>query len=35
MLVNCEAEFDEFIDRMYLLHEKLRPLLLPFPWFKK
>ena len=35
MMVNCEAEFDEFIDRMYLLNEKLGPLLLQFPWFNK
>ncbi|MGB7436419.1 MAG: DUF72 domain-containing protein [Candidatus Acidiferrum sp.] len=35
MLVECEAEFDEFIDRMGLLHEKLGPLLLQFPRFRK
>ena len=35
MMVNCEAEFDEFIDRMHLLGEKLGPLLLQFPWFNK
>jgi uncharacterized protein YecE (DUF72 family) len=35
MLVECEAEFDEFIDRMGLLHEKLGPLLLQFPRFSK
>jgi uncharacterized protein YecE (DUF72 family) len=35
MLVNCEAEFGEFIDRMRLLGEKLGPLLLQFPWFNK
>ena len=35
VLVNCEAEFDEFIDRMHLLHEKLGPLVLQFPWFNK
>jgi uncharacterized protein YecE (DUF72 family) len=35
MLVDCEAEFDEFIDRMGLLHEKLGPLLLQFPRFCK
>jgi uncharacterized protein YecE (DUF72 family) len=35
MLVDCEAEFDEFIDRMGLLHEKLGPLLLQFPRFSK
>ena len=32
MMVNCEAEFDEFIGRMHLLGEKLGPLLLQFPW---
>ena len=30
VLVNCEAEFDEFVDRMDLLKVKLRPLLLQF-----
>ena len=35
MLVNCEVEFDEFIDQMKRLNEKLGPLLLQFPWFDK
>ncbi len=35
VLVNCEAEFDEFVDRMNILDEKLGPLLLQFPWFNK
>lgn len=35
MLVNCEAEFDEFIGRMGLLKEKLGPLLFQFPHFNK
>jgi uncharacterized protein YecE (DUF72 family) len=35
MLLDCEAEFDEFIERMGLLHEKLGPLLLQFPRFSK
>jgi uncharacterized protein YecE (DUF72 family) len=35
VLKDCEAEFDEFIERMYLLNEKLGPLLLQFPWFNK
>src|SRR6201998_3995581 len=35
MLVACEAEFDEFIERMGLLHETLGPLLLQFPRFTK
>jgi uncharacterized protein YecE (DUF72 family) len=35
VLVDCGAEFDEFIDQMKLLHEKLGPLLLQFPWFNK
>lgn len=35
VLVGCEAEFDEFIDRMGLLNEKLGPLVLQFPKFDK
>lgn len=35
MLVNCEPEFDEFVKRMGLLHEKLGPLLFQFPHFNK
>ena len=35
MLVNCEAEFDEFIGRMGSLKEKLGPLLFQFPHFSK
>lgn len=35
MLVDCEAEFDEFIERMGMLHEKLGPLLFQFPRFSK
>jgi uncharacterized protein YecE (DUF72 family) len=35
MLVDCEAEFDEFIDRMNILDEKLGPLLFQFPKFDK
>ncbi len=35
LLVDCEAEFDEFIDRMDILDEKLGPMLLQFPWFNK
>jgi uncharacterized protein YecE (DUF72 family) len=35
VLKDCEAQFDEFIDRMHRLHEKLGPLLLQFPWFNK
>jgi uncharacterized protein YecE (DUF72 family) len=34
-LVDCEAEFGEFIERMGLLGEKLGPLLLQFPPFTK
>ena len=30
ILVNCEAEFEEFLDRMDLLDEKLGPLLFQF-----
>ncbi len=35
MLVGCEPEFDEFVDRMQLLAEKLGPLLFQFPKFTK
>jgi len=35
VLVNCEAEFEEFVDRMDLLDDKLGPLLLQFPKFTK
>ena len=35
VLVDCEAEFDEFIARMELLDEKLGPLLLQFPYFNQ
>ena len=35
ILVNCEAEFEEFVDRMHLLDEKLGPLLFQFPRFSK
>jgi uncharacterized protein YecE (DUF72 family) len=35
ILTDCEAEFDEFIERMGLLGEKLGPLLLQFPRFSK
>jgi uncharacterized protein YecE (DUF72 family) len=31
----CDAEFDEFLERMELLKEKLGPLLLQFPLFNK
>jgi uncharacterized protein YecE (DUF72 family) len=35
VLVDCEAEFDEFIGRMDLLDDKLGPMLLQFPYFNK
>lgn len=35
MLVDCEPEFDEFIERMHLLGNKLGPMLLQFPKFDK
>ena len=35
VLKNCDAELDEFMERMELLEEKLGPLLLQFPWFNK
>jgi uncharacterized protein YecE (DUF72 family) len=33
VLADCEGEFDEFIDHMSLLDEKLGPLLFQFPYF--
>ena len=35
VLVGCESEFEEFVDRMDLLDEKLGPMLLQFPYFNK
>jgi uncharacterized protein YecE (DUF72 family) len=35
VLVDCDPEFDEFIDRMNLLSERLGPLVLQFPFFSK
>ena len=35
ILLNCEAEFEEFIDRMDILDEKQGPMLLQFPRFTK
>ena len=35
MLVDCAVEFDEFVDRMQILDNKLGPLLLQFPKFNK
>src|SRR5580693_2705185 len=35
VLLDCEAEADEFLTRMELLHEKLGPLLLQFPHFDR
>jgi uncharacterized protein YecE (DUF72 family) len=35
MLVDCEAKFEEFVDRMNILGEKLGPMLLQFPKFNK
>jgi uncharacterized protein YecE (DUF72 family) len=35
VLVGCEPEFDEFMERMYLLGNKLGPMLLQFPKFDK
>jgi uncharacterized protein YecE (DUF72 family) len=35
VLKGCDLEFDEFVNRMGLLNEKLGPLLLQFPWFSK
>jgi uncharacterized protein YecE (DUF72 family) len=35
VLVDCDPGFDEFIDRMQLLGEKLGPLVFQFPFFSK
>ena len=35
VLADCEPEFDEFIERMHLLGDKLGPMLLQFPKFDK
>jgi Protein of unknown function DUF72 len=35
MLVDCELEFKEFVDRMQILDDKLGPLLFQFPKFNK
>jgi uncharacterized protein YecE (DUF72 family) len=35
VLLDCEAEFAEFVERMRILDEKLGPLLLQFPFFNK
>lgn len=35
MLLGCEPEFDEFVERMQVLDEKLGPLLFQFPKFTK
>jgi uncharacterized protein YecE (DUF72 family) len=35
MLEGCEAELEEFVDRMNILGDKLGPLLLQFPKFDK
>src|SRR5712692_10984294 len=35
VLVDCDAEFEEFIDRMKLLGAKLGPLVFQFPHFDK
>jgi uncharacterized protein YecE (DUF72 family) len=35
MLVDCEAEFEELVDRMQILGDKLGPLLFQFPKFNK
>ena len=35
VLLDCEAELDEFLARMDLLHGKLGPLLLQFPHFDR
>ncbi len=34
-LLDCEPEFDEFVDTMHLLGDKLGPLVLQFPYFNE
>ena len=35
VLVDCDAEFQQFVDTMDLLGEKLGPMLLQFPYFNR
>jgi len=35
VLLDCEREFEEFVDTMDLLDDKLGPLLLQFPYFRE
>jgi len=35
VLVDCDSEFDEFIDTMRILQERLGPMVLQFPKFDK
>ncbi len=35
MLLDCDAEFKQFVDTMDLLGEKLGPMLLQFPYFNR
>src|SRR3989442_345580 len=35
VLLNCDREFEEFVDRMDLLDDKLGPMLLQFPYFNR
>lgn len=35
VLLDCDQEFDEFVDRMDILDDKLGPMLLQFPYFNK
>jgi len=35
VLVGCDPEFEEFVDTMDILQEKLGPMVLQFPFFKR
>jgi uncharacterized protein YecE (DUF72 family) len=35
LLLGCEKEFEEFVDTMVLLNDKLGPLVLQFPYFNE
>jgi uncharacterized protein YecE (DUF72 family) len=35
VLMDCDKEFEEFVDTMNVLHEKLGPMVFQFPFFNK
>ncbi|MFY9527963.1 MAG: DUF72 domain-containing protein [Candidatus Acidiferrales bacterium] len=35
VLVECDAEFEQFVDTMYILDKKLGPMVLQFPYFDR